>query len=435
MAETTIPYKPRPHQARAHLKLKRFNVLVCHRRWGKSMFALAECILRAYKRKRARCAYIAPYRMQVKLLVWDELKRLLQDTGAAFNESELRVDLPNGSRIQLFGADNPDALRGQGFDLAVLDEYSEMEPRAWTEILRPALADREGDAIFIFTPKGRNHAWRLYQMAEKDPDWYVMVQRASESGVLPAKELKAMAAAMSEEEYAQELECEFQAAIAGSVYGKTLRQMASEGRIIMDGLPRRQITTHAAIDLGIADPSAVWLIQVVRGAYLLLEYFEMADLGLRLLLENVRDRTGDDVRLILPHDAAQRDLSSGRQRIDIVEQMGFDYDIAARHKVEDGITGAREFLSYSLIDGIGCELGLRRLELYRYDVVQSRGTFTRMPRHDENSHAADALRYAAAVLDRHDAQAARKTAGPNSRVIQVRRSDNTTKRVILGRTK
>ncbi|MEK9646729.1 MAG: hypothetical protein VW547_14415, partial [Alphaproteobacteria bacterium] len=106
---------------------------------------------------------------------------------ATYNEAELRADFGDIGRIQLFGGDNPDTLRGQGFDGVVMDEVAQMDPRLWGEVIRPALVDRKGWAIFLGTPRGRNAFFDLVQQAEEDDtgEWMVAIRKASETGIIP----------------------------------------------------------------------------------------------------------------------------------------------------------------------------------------------------------------------------------------------------------
>ena len=206
-------YVPRALQAHVHRHLRRFNVLVCHRRFGKTVLAVNELIHRslACRMPHPRHAYLAPLRKQAKRVAWDYLKRYTAAIpGRAVNEAELRIDLPGGRRLFVEGADNPDALRGVYLDGVVLDEFGQMSPVAWREVLRPALADRAGWAIFIGTPKGRNAFHDVFAAARAsaargEGDWYAQVFRASETGILAAAELEAAARDMDEAEYAQEL--------------------------------------------------------------------------------------------------------------------------------------------------------------------------------------------------------------------------------------
>lgn len=220
MTETVrvdLAYEPRPHQWEAHERRKRFSVLVWHRRSGKTVFSVMELLLAAVAAdpdRRGRYAYIAPFYRQAKAVAWDYLKHYARHVpGVEVREAELAVRFPNGAEIRLFGADNPDSLRGLYFDGVVLDEVADMRSEVWGEILRPALTDREGWALFIGTPKGVNLFSELYQRALNDEDWYADLRRASETGAITAEELARAKHEMSPSQYAQEMECDFSAAV------------------------------------------------------------------------------------------------------------------------------------------------------------------------------------------------------------------------------
>lgn len=212
-----IPYTPRPFQKELHASLKRFNVLVCHRRFGKTVFALNELIKKAIENEKIKpsYAYICPTRNQARQVAWDYLKTFLSPLGdnVKFYEQTLEVRF-YGRVIRLLGAAHAERLRGLYLDGVVLDEMADIDEKVWSGIVRPALSDRRGWAIFIGTPKGRNQLYKLYklyQMAEKFPkSWYAKTVRASESLVLPEEELIAAKESMSSAQYAQEFECSFQ---------------------------------------------------------------------------------------------------------------------------------------------------------------------------------------------------------------------------------
>lgn len=229
MKKITIPYRPTKlcrEVIHPNLEKHRFSVIVAHRRFGKTVLAVNHKIKMAVKNnKRAPMyAYIAPFRNQAKQIAWNYLKFYTHVIpGVKVNESELYIELPtkhkgsNGARIYVMGADHPDALRGTYWDGVILDEYAQMKPELWNEIIRPAIADREGWAIFIGTPKGQNQFYEMYQRACKDPDWYCALYRADESGLFDEggrygpKELESMKKDMTEEAIRQELYCDFTA--------------------------------------------------------------------------------------------------------------------------------------------------------------------------------------------------------------------------------
>jgi phage terminase large subunit len=205
-----IPYLPRPAFVGYHERAERWAVMVCHRRAGKTVAAINELIHRALtcKQPKPRTAYIAPLFKQAKALAWEYLKQYgLVVPGSTAHESELRLDLPRGGQVRLYGADNPDALRGLYLDEVVLDEYAQMRGSLWSEVIRPALADRQGGATFIGTPMGRNGFCDLWERARGDPGWFALILKASDSGLIPAAELAAARAEMTADQYAQEFGC------------------------------------------------------------------------------------------------------------------------------------------------------------------------------------------------------------------------------------
>ena len=215
----TIPYEPRnlwDSQIHKGLSEHRFSVLVAHRRFGKTVGVINHLLRDALitRKKAARYGYIAPYRNQAKSIAWDYLKHYSAVVpGVKFNEGELSVDYPNGARIRLFGADNAEALRGLYFDGVVLDEVADMKPEVWGEIVRPALSDRKGWAVFIGTPKGQNLFFELYNRALTTDGWFAGMYRADQTGVLDEEELTAAKTDMSENQYRQEYLCDFTASI------------------------------------------------------------------------------------------------------------------------------------------------------------------------------------------------------------------------------
>jgi len=211
-----LGYRPRPWQEKCRAAMKRFNVLVVHRRGGKTVMAcitLVDACLRT-KKKNARYAYLAPYRVQAKAIAWDYVKAYARRIpGAKILEGELRIDFPNGARLSLYGADDPERLRGLYFDGIVIDELKDIKPSVWGEIVRPALADRIGWALVIGTPKGINLLSQMYFDALNAPDeWYASIWKWDDTDSLPYEEVQAAKRAMSDRQFRQEFECDFNAA-------------------------------------------------------------------------------------------------------------------------------------------------------------------------------------------------------------------------------
>ena len=245
MAVIEVPYRPRYPQNEIHAGLERarFSVIVAHRRLGKTVCSINHEIKQALllPRRDGRYAYIAPYRNQAKTIAWDYVKRFAGVLpGTQFNESELECTLLNGSRIRLYGADNPDAMRGGYFDGVIFDEVADMKPNVWGEIVRPALADRNGWAVFIGTPRGQNLFYELYENAVRD-GWFRALYRADETGVIAQEELDAARETMSDAQYRQEFLCDFSAACDNVLITIDLVSAASRRVILqrdIDGAPR-----------------------------------------------------------------------------------------------------------------------------------------------------------------------------------------------------
>lgn len=392
-------YPLRAHQWNLYQTRERFNVWVCHRRFGKSWLALY-CLLEgafSCPQPHARFAYVAPLRNQAKTIMWDVLKRIIQpmqvDREVSVNEAELRVDFGNGHRITLFGADNPDALRGLYLDGAVFDEYAQMRPRIWSEVVRPALADRQGWATFIGTPMGHNHFYDLYQQAQGDAGWHTACYRASDTGILPQEELDAARQVMAPEQYAQEFECSFESALVGSYYGSYLETAKAEDRLTR--VPwEPNVPVHTAWDLGISDATAIWFLQPVGRMLHVIDYLEASDHGLEWYAKVLREKPYIYGRHFFPHDIEARDFSSdGRTRLAMAEQLGLKPAVVVpRGDVADGIQAVRTLFPRFVFDQEHTYEGVECLKAYRREWSETRKAWLEHPLHDFASHAADALR-------------------------------------------
>lgn len=218
----TIPYKPRYPEVHEALEQHRFAVLVAHRRFGKTVLVVNHLLKSALlgTKTEGQFAYIAPFRNQAKDVAWAYLKRYSAAIpGRKVNESELCIQIPASggtAKIRIFGADNPDALRGLYFDGVVLDEVAQMKPEVWEEILQPALADRKGFAVFIGTPKGINLFSEQYYRAQErqsqgDADWAAMSYPVTSTSALDAEEVERLRSELSDNAWRQEMLCDFNA--------------------------------------------------------------------------------------------------------------------------------------------------------------------------------------------------------------------------------
>jgi phage terminase large subunit len=389
-----IPYAPRDAFKPFHARTERFACIVAHRRAGKTVAAVNELIRGALQcdKPNPRLAYLAPWFAQAKDVAWNYLKHYAAPIpGVTTNEAELRVDLPNGGRVRLYGADNPDRLRGIYLDGVVLDEFADMDPQAWSGVIRPALADRNGWAAFIGTPKGQNAFYDIYERATQDREWFALRLKASQTGLISPTELEALKAEMSEDEYAREFETSFDAATEGAYYAKLINQADEDGRITR--VPVDPILpVHTAFDLGIGDATAIWLAQFYGREIRLVDYIENSGVPLSWYAKELRDRGHSYAPLVLPHDANARELQTGKSRKEALEDAGFSTNVLGPLPVDDGIEAVRRYLPRAWIDAEKCKAGISAIKQYRSRKDEKRRV-TLGPLHDWTSHAADALRY------------------------------------------
>lgn len=396
MPDIQLAYEARDVFVPFHMREQRWSVIIAHRRAGKTVACLMDMLDHALRAKlpNSRYAYISPFYVQSKSVAWDYLKAFARPVTASINESELRVDLINGSRISLYGGDNGDRLRGLALDGVILDEYADMSPSLWDQIVRPALADRQGWAVFIGTVKGRNQLWQLYSGARLNPAWYTNVLRASETGIIDPAELEDVRRNTTPEAYAAEFECDPSAAILGAYFGKEVAEAERAGRI-REVAYDPALPVHTAWDLGIGDSTAIWFFQVAGSEIRVIDHYEnhghaiphyVSELGSRPY------RYGVD---FVPHDARVRSLETGRTRVETLIALGRKPELVPAHKIMDGINAARLTLPRCYIDRDKCATGLEALRQYRADYDDKTRAFKDTPKHDWTSHTADAFRYLA----------------------------------------
>lgn len=383
-----------------HTRQERWGIAVAHRRAGKTVACVNELIKAAATCEKAnpRFAYIAPQLNQAKDIAWHYLLEYTDCFGSErkVNASELWVELPNnGARIRIYGADNPDRLRGIYLDGAVLDEFGDMDPTVWTQVIRPALSDRKGWAIFIGTPKGKNTFHQLWVNAAEDEDWYTLSLKASETKLLDAKELADARKMMSDDEYAQEYECSFEAAARGAYYGKELNALEEAEPSQITAVPYDpRLRVHTAWDLGIADSTVIWFFQTNGRETRVIDVLKGEGVGLDWYAKRLQERDYLWGNHYLPHDAEVRELGTGKSRVEVLDNLGVrNVTICPNISVEDGIQAVRMLLPTCWFDKEKCKEGLEALRMYRREWDDKRQEFKLRPLHDWTSHYADAFRY------------------------------------------
>lgn len=403
-------YVPRPIQQYLHNAMKRFNVLVCHRRFGKTVLVLNEMIDRGLRcdGKNPQYAYVAPTYGQAKRVAWDYLKDFTKGIpGVVVNEAELRVDIPRqhkGDRIRflLLGAENPGSIRGIYLDGAILDEMGEMHPEIWGQTIRPLLSDRLGWCIFIGTPKGRNMFYDLYNFAKHgDPkrnippqaEWFAAMYKSSETNIISKAELESARNEMSEDEYEQEFECSFAAALVGAYYGKEMSEAEKEQRIC--SIPySKQCAVETYWDLGMSDAMAVWFVQRVGKEIRIIDYMEETGRGLDWMCGAILRKPYSYDMHNFPHDLAVRELTNGLSRKETAENLlGVKFvNIMAKTGVEDGINAVKMILNQCWFDEKNCLKGIEAMKNYERKWDAKNKIFLPKPLHNWASHAADAFR-------------------------------------------
>ena len=398
VVEVELDYKPRDVFEDFHEREQRWAVIVAHRRCGKTVACINDLIYKALidGKEDGRYAYLAPYYAQAKSIAFDYLMKFSEPVRVNHNVSELWVELINGARIRLFGADNADSLRGLYLDGVVLDEFADMKPSIWGAVLRPLLSDRRGWAVFIGTPKGHNQFWDIYNNATKDDAWYVKTLRASQTGLIPLEELDDARKMQTQDQYLAEWECDFESAIIGAYYGKEMRQLTDQGRI-REVKHDPLFPVHTAWDLGYSDDTAIWWFQVVHGELRMLDYHSSNGQPVAFYAGIIASREAERHYKYgthwLPHDARAKTLASNKS---IIEQLSDKIPlkclkIVPSLSLQDGIQATRLALTRAWFDH-QCEDGIECLRQYQREYDEDKKVFRDKPRHDWTSHGADAFR-------------------------------------------
>lgn len=404
----TIPYLPRPAFMPFHQRTQRWGAMICHRRAGKTVAAINDLQRKCIEcsRLHPRFAFIAPTRVRVKDIGWQYLKWYSEPIpGRKVNESELYVEYPNGGRVTLYGADTDRAM-GLYLDGVVLDECDEIGA-ALMDTIRPTLADREGWAVWMGILKGRHNLWRRYEDHKGDPQWFSMMLRASESAILPGDELVSMRREMGESAYAMQMECDVNASIEGSIYGREMDGLRRAGRIY--NLPfDPSAPLYTFWDLGYSDYTPIWLVQLVGRDVCVLDYFcrhrEIPAFYAAKVAQWENDYHAPVMMNFLPHDAASHE-KTGRTYLTELKAAGLERLKVVPRTPDQwlGINMLRSLLPRCYLHATNCSVGWKQgeiqmpsgldcLDYYACKPDASTGIIRDVPIHDQYSHGADALR-------------------------------------------
>lgn len=379
-------------------------VFCWHRRSGKDSLCLNWTATAALQRP-GNYWHLLPKYEQARKAVWeaiDKTGRSILDQAFPDEiclrklDNRMFIEFHNGSTWQLIGSDNVDTLVGPNPVGVVFSEYSLSDPRA-RDFLRPILSENGGWEIYNFTPRGKNHAFRLFEMAKNNPDWFAQKVTVDDSNAIPLSVIEDdRKAGMDEDTIQQEYYCSFNAAIRGAFYGKLMNEVENSGRII--NIPHDpNLPVHTAWDLGYSDSMAVWFIQTAPDGIRLLRYMEWKQKSLADVIAAVR-QVGQESNYIFgthlaPHDINVHELTTGTTRIEAAQALGLQFTTVPRHSIHDRIDAVKRVLPRCWFHRILTEKGRDCLTSYRADYDDKNEVSKQNPVHDWSSHCADAFGY------------------------------------------
>jgi hypothetical protein len=402
---------PRPYQVPLWNALlfeqKKRAIYIWHRRAGKDILALNRLITAMVLEQVGTYWHVFPSYSQGRKAIWQETtiegrkyidyfpKELIKSK----NDKDLKIELINGSVYQIVGSDNPDSLRGAGIKGAVFSEYSEQDSLAW-DIIRPMLLATSGFAMFNFTPKGQNHAYELYKMAENNrKTWHCEILDAEKTGVFTKEQLdqvkkETLDSGKTLDFFNQEFYCSFTNPVEGAYYSSFFKDLEEKKQIgAFTHEPSLSVSTHW--DLGVGDSTAIWFAQFVRNEIRIIDYIENNNVGLDWYIREVKNKAYIYEAHFAPHDISVREFSNGKSRYETAIELGLLFSITPNLSIEDGINAARAILHKCYFNEEKTRPGVLALKNYKKEFDRQANCFKLKPKHDWTSHAADAFRYLA----------------------------------------
>lgn len=380
--------------------------MVVHRRGGKTFCCvqdLLRCML-THKREGPplRYAYVAPTRDQAKDIAWGYVKYFFsQIPGVKINEADLMAKLPNNASLRLYSGDSYERMRGLYFDGVVMDEPADIDPAAWYSVIRPCLSDYQGWATFIGTPKGRNQFWRIWESALRDPEWFTLILKASESGILSPEEVKDIRKGTPPHIFEQEFECSFAVGRPGAIYAKQIEVARVQRRISDDVLWFKELPVYTSFDVGAAANQKVWIWQMVGDRINFLESLtgdqdcctpaDWADV--------LRTKKYSYGAHFLPHDACAENGGLWQHGL-MTAGISHVTPVPRQVDVWDGINLALEAMPRTFFNATGCADGLDALDAYHAKEKSDGQTISDIPVHDWASHFSDAYSLAFQAINK-----------------------------------
>lgn len=387
---------------------------IAHRRWGKDDVVLHRTAVAMVERP-AQYWHCLPEFAQGRKAIWAAVnphtgKRRIDEAfppelRESQNDNEMFLRLKNGATWQVVGSDRYNNLVGAGLGGVVFSEWALANPSAWGYI-RPMVEESDGWAAFITTPRGRNHAKAMYDMAAADPRWHAELSTVLDTGALTEQQLQDAQTEyialygedLGRAQFEQEYLCSFNAAILGAFYAREMARVRAEGRIRnVIALPGKPV--HRVWDIGVRDDTSIWWFQVVGERVCILDCHTASGAGIDHYAEVCAGRqaehgwaSGID---FVPHDAKVREWGTGRTRVETMQQLGFNPQLVPAATKLDGIQAARTTLPLCIFHPRTEDVGVSALEQYRREWDDERKTFKANEVHDWTSHLADAFRYLA----------------------------------------
>lgn len=400
-------FEARPYQVPL---LKAFDegfkrlIQVWHRRSGKDKVDV-NLVAREMQENSGIYYYFFPTYSQGKKALWEGrgkdgvryIDHFPAELVTSINQTEMKINYKNGSIFQIIGTDNIDSIVGTNPRGCVFSEYSLQNPKVW-QFIRPILKENGGWAIFNFTPRGKNHAFDLLEMAKKFPQrWFHQVLTVEDTGVLTLDDIQEeREEGMSEEMIQQEYYCSFMAAVLGSYYHKEYTEAEQAGQFGMvpydPALP-----VHTVWDLGISDTLVIGFYQTVGLERRKIDCLDITGKGLPDVIKMLRDKPYVYGKHFAPHDIKVRELGTGKSRLEVAKALNFEFQVVPNIPVQDGIDAGRRFFKKLRVDKDKCKMFLKAIPQYSRKYDDKNKVFLDYPNHDWTSHFADEHRYAALI--------------------------------------
>jgi len=407
---------PRPYQIPVIRALEHdgFRKIVCilPRRSGKDFMCFWMLIRQAFKRVSVYFM-IYPTATMGRKILWDSITHdgirfldlIPKELVLRTNATTMSIYLINGSIIQVVGSMDSDSLVGTNCYGVVFSEYAMQNPMVYNYI-KPILNSNGGFAIFISTPRGKNHLYNLFQIAKDNPDqWFSYHKTVDQTQHIPLAEIEKERAEglISEDMILQEYYCSWDMGVEGSYYSKYIDKMHLDNRIT-DVPFDYAYRVHTSWDLGMADNTSIIFFQSIGPQVRIINTYSSSGHGLdhyiKVLQTYQREHNYTYGVHIAPHDIQVRELGTGMSRLEKARQLGLDFIVAPSLKIDDGIEAVRTTLPRCWIDRVRCKELIRSLENYRHEYDARHQVYKTTPLHDFSSHFADAMRYLAISLDR-----------------------------------